>query len=102
MTYSRQVKRLRAGWDGICHIEGESAEWRCRVVDISMRGLGVTLNHPSPSELAGRSISIDVPAVARLEGRITHAEPVLGGAIRAGVVFTERSAPVLNNAIVDR
>ena len=68
MTYSRRVKRLRAGWDGICRIEGEPGERRCRIDDISMLGLGVTLTHPSPSQLAGRRISVDVPAMAQLEG----------------------------------
>ena len=66
MTYSRRVKRLRAGWDGICCIEGEPGERRCRIDDISMLGLGVTLTHASPSQLAGRRISVDVPAMARL------------------------------------
>jgi len=93
MTYSRRVKRLPAGWDGLCRIEGESGERRCRIDDISMLGLGVTLTHPSPFELAGRAISVDVPGVANLEGEITHAEPILGGAVRAGVVFKERAAP---------
>ena len=76
MTYNRRVKRLRAGWDGICCIEGEPEERRCRIDDISMLGLGVTLAHPSPSQLAGRRISVDVPAMARLEGEITHAEVI--------------------------
>jgi PilZ domain len=91
VTYSRRVKRLRAGWDGICRIEGEPDERSCRVADISMLGLGITLSHPSPAELAGRRISIDVPAVAQLEGQITHAEPILGGAIRAGIRFYDPS-----------
>ena len=51
MTYNRRVKRLRAGWDGICRIEGEPGERRCRIDDISMLGLGVTFTHPSPSRL---------------------------------------------------
>jgi hypothetical protein len=89
MTYSRRVKRIRAGWDGICRIEGESGEWQCQIDDISMLGLGVTFQHPSPSRLAGRHISVDVPAMARLEGEITHAEAILGGAVRAGVRFNE-------------
>jgi hypothetical protein len=89
VTYNRRVKRLAAGWDGICSIEGESGERLCRVVDISMLGLGIALAHPSPTELAGRRISIDVPAMARLEGQITHAEPILGGAVRAGVTFLD-------------
>lgn len=55
MTYNRRVKRLRADWDGTCHIDGEPDELRCKVVDISMLGLGVTLKQSSPSELAGRA-----------------------------------------------
>jgi hypothetical protein len=91
MTYNRRVKRLRAGWDGICCIEGEPDERRCRIDDISMLGLGVTFTHPTPSQLAGRRISVDVPAMARLEGEITHAEVILGGAVRVGIVFSDRS-----------
>jgi hypothetical protein len=94
VTYNRRVKRLRAGWDGICRIEGEPGEQQCRVDDISMLGLGVTFTHPSPSQLAGRRISIDVPAMAQFQGEITHAEVILGGAVRAGVVFNAPSAGV--------
>ena len=57
-----------------------------------MLGLGITLAHPSPADLAGRRISIDVPAVAQLEGEITHAEPILGGAVRAGIRFYDPAA----------
>ena len=78
---------------GICRIEGEPGELRCRVDDISMLGLGVTFAHPSPSQLAGRRISVDVPAVAQLEGEITHAEPILGGAVHAGVAFKGSTEP---------
>jgi hypothetical protein len=91
MTYSRRVKRLRAGWDGICRIQGEPGERRCRVVDISILGLGVTFEHPSPAQLGGRRISVDIPGVARLEGEITHAVAVLGGAVKAGIRFDELS-----------
>jgi hypothetical protein len=91
MTYNRRVKRLRAGWDGICLIEGEPVELRCRIVDISILGLGVTFKHPSPSQLGGRRISVDVPGVARLEGEITHAVPILGSAVRVGIMFDEIS-----------
>ena len=93
MTYTRRAKRLRAGWDGVCRIEGEPAERQCRVDDISMLGAGVTFAHPSPSELAGRRISVDVPAVAQLEGEITHAEAILGGAVRVGIVFGDAVPP---------
>jgi hypothetical protein len=93
MTYNRRVKRLPAGWDGVCRIEGEPGEWSCRVDDISMLGLGITLMHASPAQLAGRRIAVDVPAVAQLEGEITHAEPILGGAVHIGVVFSEGPSP---------
>jgi hypothetical protein len=92
VTYNRRVKRLRAGWEGICRIEDEPGERPCRIDDISMLGIGVTFAHPSPSQLAGRRISVDVPAMAQLEGEITHAEAILGGAVRAGVVFNVPSA----------
>ena len=96
MTYSRRVKRLRAGWDGICRIEGEPDERRCRIDDISMLGLGMTFAHPSPAQLAGRHIAVDVPAMAQLEGQITHAEAILGGAVRAGVVFNTDPKPAFD------
>lgn len=97
MTYSRRVKRLRAGWDGVCRIEGDSGERRCRIDDISMLGIGVTFAHPSPTQLAGRRISVAVPAMAQLEGEITHAEVILGGAVRAGVVFKDDPNPALDS-----
>ncbi len=47
MNPRRRVPRQPAGWEGICHIEDESAaEARaCRAIDISMFGLGMTFTH---------------------------------------------------------
>jgi hypothetical protein len=93
MNYRRRVPRQAAGWDGICIIAEESAEWRqCRVVDISMLGLGLTLEHPSPSALLGRRISIYVPAVdhsvnIQLDGEVTNAGRTLEDAVRVGIKF---------------
>ena len=75
--FRRRVPRQPTVWDGICHIEGESPdEWpECRVVDISMLGIGITLNCPSQCPLVGRHILVDVPAgevSIRLEGNITN------------------------------
>jgi hypothetical protein len=96
MHMRRRVPRQPAGWDGSCHIEGESTEMprECRVIDISMLGLGITLNHPNTSEVLGRHILVDVVAVGdsvsiRLEGVITNAQPTLGGGVRIGVAFDE-------------
>ncbi len=93
-THRRRVPRQSAAWEGICSIEGDSpfGSRECRVVDISMLGLGITLHHDSPSRLVGRRISVDVPAAAesvriRLEGEIKNAGPTRNGAIRVGIEF---------------
>jgi hypothetical protein len=92
MQFRRRVPRQPTGWDGICHVEGESAdEWReCRVVDISMFGIGITLNCPSPCQSVGRHILVDVPAgdvSIRLEGKITNSNLIRRGTTRVGIEF---------------
>ena len=62
------------------------------VVDISILGLGITLHHFWPSELVGRQISVEAPAVGnslnvRLEGEIRNADAVSGGVVRLGIEF---------------
>ncbi len=81
--------RQSAAWAGMLPIEGDSPFGfrECRVVDISMLGLGITLNHPSPSELLGRRIFVDVPAASdslsiRFEGDIGNVGPTQNGAVR--------------------
>ncbi len=92
--YRRRVPRQPAGWDGTCHIDGErDSGWRrCRVVDISMFGFGVTFDHHAPFPLVGHHISVDVPAVGesvsiRLEGEIAYATSTLPGTFRVGIEF---------------
>jgi hypothetical protein len=92
MPFRRRVPRQPTDWDGICHIEGESAdEWRgCRVVDISMLGIGITLSLPSPSQSVGRHILVDVPAgevSIRLEGKIANSKLIRSGTTRVGIEF---------------
>jgi hypothetical protein len=94
----RRVPRQLAGWAGICLIQGEPATKRheCRVVDISMMGLGLMFQHPSPSVLVGRRMSVDVSAVGdrvsiRLEGKVTNATVTPGGAVRIGIEFDDSS-----------
>jgi hypothetical protein len=79
MEHRRRQHRQPAGWDASYQLGGEPASrWRdCRVVDISMLGLGVMFDHPSPSELSGRVISVSLPGAdssvnVRLEGEIKN------------------------------
>ena len=65
------------GATGLCRIGGDSSgEWLyCRLIDISMLGLGIYLQHPDPVGLVGRHTTVQVPpfndAVSfRLEGAI--------------------------------
>ena len=92
----RRVPRQLAGWAGTCHIQGDPATGghECRVVDISMMGLGLTFQHPSPSVLVGRRMSVDVSAVSdqvsiRLEGKVANAAVTSGGAVRVGIEFDD-------------
>ncbi len=107
MKYRRRVPRQPAGWEGTCHIEGDAAAgWRtCRVIDISMLGLGITFDDPSPSELVGRHIAVDVPAVGdsvsiRLEGVVKNAVPTDGATVRVGIAFNGPSESELGVATV--
>jgi PilZ domain len=110
VPFRRRVPRQPAGWDGLCHIEGELANhWReCRVIDISMLGLGISFKHSSPSALVGCRISVDVPAIGdsvsiRLEGEITNATPTFQGRIaRVGIELDEPSDSEPGAATVER
>ena len=93
MNQRRGVPRHPALWDGTCSIERESSGRRdCRVIDISIFGLGITLDHPSPSQLVGRRISVEIPMAddsvsIYTAGTITNAGPTLEGAVRVGIKF---------------
>jgi hypothetical protein len=104
MERRRRVARYKAGWSGFCHVEGESPSgWRdCRVVDISMLGVGIRMQHLRPSDLPGSRVSVELPAVGdsiniRLEGTVKHVtRTALRATVRVGVEFsglthTERS-----------
>jgi hypothetical protein len=104
MENQRRIARHIAGWNGFCHIEGDGgAGWRdCRVIDISLFGAGIRLQHLRPTDLVGRHISIELPAVGdsvnlRLEGEIRNVtRTTLRATVRVGIEFeglsnTERS-----------
>ena len=116
MEYRRRVPRERAGWDGLCQIEGELAT-HCKVDDISMFGLGLTLNYSFPpqpegrrnvyagttigdsvTELVGRRISVDVPAVGdsvTSNSRVSspNAKRMSGEVVRVGIEFDRLAEP---------
>lgn len=102
MQFRRRVPRQPVGWDGVCQIEGEFAT-RCRIIDISMLGVGLTLDHPQPYSLVGRHISVDVPAAGdfasiRLEGRITSAKLTFRTTVRVGIEFDTPYEELVNRA----
>jgi hypothetical protein len=95
MDTRRRIPRQAAGWTGTCLIENDVpvAQWRdCWVLDISMLGLGIALDHRRPFELVDREIAVEFPAVGdlvsvRLEGRIKNIEVMRLGLVQAGIEF---------------
>lgn len=92
----RRVPRQLAGWSGTCVMDNEPETERreCRIVDISMLGLGLVFQHPAPADLIDGRISVQVSAVddrvnIRLEGIVRHATVTSGGVVRVGVEFDD-------------
>jgi hypothetical protein len=98
MDNRRRLHRQPAGWTASYQLAGEdAAEWRgCRVVDISMLGLGITFDHPDPAALSGRLVSVNLPGDGssvnvRLEGEIKNATPTMSRDLRVGIEFVRLS-----------
>jgi hypothetical protein len=98
MENRRRLYRQPAGWTASYQLAGETdAGWRdCRVVDISMFGLGITFDHPDPSALSGRLISVNLPGGGscvnvRLEGEIKNATLTMSRDLRVGIEFVRLS-----------
>ncbi len=108
MDSYRRAPRQAAGWTGSCLIEDDTAtaQWRdCWVLDISMLGLGIAFDHRRPSELTGRAISVQFPAVSdqvsiRLEGKINNIDVMRLGLVQAGIEFVGLSQEELAIATV--
>ena len=95
---NRRAVRQTAGWSGFCHIEGEGAAgWRdCRVLDISLGGFSVRMQHSRPSDLMGRRVSVEAPAVGdavnlRFEGEIKNVSRATLRSVRIGIEFVHLS-----------
>jgi hypothetical protein len=100
MRERRRASRQTAGWRATCLIDEPglgTKEWReCWVLDVSTNGLGVTMLHRNPSELIGRAILVEFPAMShwvsvRLEGQIGHVEEMAPELVRVGIEFVELS-----------
>ena len=98
MENRRRAPRQSACWSGFCHVEGESASgWRdCRIIDISMFGFGIRMQHPRPSGLVGKRVSVEVPAVGdsinvRFEGEVKNVARTTLRSIRIGIEFIHLS-----------
>jgi hypothetical protein len=94
----RRTHRQPVGWAASYQLAGESEKgWReCRVVDISMLGMGITLDRPEHSDLSGRLISVNLPGApcsvnVRLEGEIKSSVPTITRGARVGIEFIRLS-----------
>jgi hypothetical protein len=94
----RRIHRQPVGWAASYRLADEDGQgWRdCRVVDISMLGMGITLACLDPSDLVGRPISVNLPGPAssvnvRLEGEIKSALPTISRRLRVGIEFIQLS-----------
>jgi hypothetical protein len=98
MENRRRLQRQPAGWAASYQLAGDSAAgWRdCRVVDISTLGIGITFEHPDPTALSGRLISVNLPGDGscvnvRLEGEIKNATVTMSRDLRIGIEFIRLS-----------
>lgn len=100
MRERRHTSRQTAGWRATCLIDEPelgTKEWReCWVLDLSTGGLAVTMLHRNPSELLGRSILVEFPAMSqwvsvRLEGQINNIEEMAPELVRVGIQFDQLS-----------
>jgi PilZ domain len=94
----RRIHRQPIGWAASYRLTDEAAHgWRdCRVVDISMLGMGITVACLHPSDLVGRLVSVNLPGPAssvnvRLEGEIKSAVPTINRRLRVGIEFVQLS-----------
>lgn len=100
MERRRRVPRQTAGWTGKYTIEGEDPEawYECRVLDISVIGVGVELfgEIPQPADtLLGKRMVVEAHTPAgeslsiRARGEVTNVTPGADGGTRAGMQFVD-------------
>ena len=94
MENRRREHRKPAGWAASYRLADDPVgTWHdCRVVDISMLGVGITFDHPNPAELSGRLITVNLPGGGtcvnvRLQGEVKNATATMNRDIRVGIEF---------------
>src|SRR5579863_2945756 len=92
----RRVPRVAtSGWSGT--YTDEDVAHHCRVIDISVLGLGLELLGDVPGDLIGHRLSIEIQAPVggsvrlRLVGRVRNVSPTKDGSTRAGLEFVDLS-----------
>jgi len=113
MERRRRMPRQSAGWSGKYCVEGDGPEaWHeCRVLDISIIGLGVELFGPisRPGDLLGRRITVEAHTPAgeslsiRARGEVKNVTAGAKGGMRVGVEFvdlTELERSILDALVV--
>ena len=89
------MPRQRVAWPGKCLLQEEpAAAWvECRVLDISVIGVGIEVTGAMPRDLIGRHVTIEVnPPVGtsvmlRMLGEVRNAHGTPGGGTRVGMQF---------------
>ena len=97
----RRVERQPGGRSGLCRVGSDPGEaWlHCRLIDISVLGLAISIQDPSPTAWIGQHVVVDVSpfedsVIFRLEGSICEAFPMkTEGTTQVGIAFGRVSAP---------
>jgi c-di-GMP-binding flagellar brake protein YcgR len=96
LRYRRRAPRVKTpGWAGKFVIEDEPGTgWGdCRILDISLLGLGLELSAPVPADLIGRRVVVHVEVAGsgsislRLVGAVKRVGAGEPGSTRAGLEF---------------
>ncbi len=96
MERRRRVPRVSTpGWSGTYSLQGDGRE--CRVIDISVLGVGIELLGDVPPDLIGHRLEVQVQAPVgesvsiHLTGTVKNTSPGPEGGIRVGLEFVNLS-----------
>ena len=99
MERRRRVPRIDAGWSGKYRFEDDpNSAWSpCRLVDISILGVGLELFGFTRKDLVGHTLVVQLEAPAgasvtfRLVGKVRYTGPGSLGGTRVGIEFIDLS-----------